>query len=383
MASKRFDVVIAGGGPAGSTAAYFLARAGLNVAVLDNAAFPRYKTCGGGIVFRAAKLLPFDIDPVIERRFNKIEVSLLSSRQQFEIIREEPIISMTMRDKFDNLLLNEAVKEGTVLVQEADITNLKKHKNIIEINTNTGTYKSEFLIAADGSLGSTAKKAGWQETRNLIPALECEVYLYKDKAKRLIDTTRFDFDLIPDGYAWVFPKKDHLSIGVLSMNRGHINLTGYFNRYLKFLGISNFEKIEKHGFVIPVKPRTDAFTRDRVILIGDVAGLADPITAEGISNAILSGKIAANAIIHGNHNPKKVEKIYAEELHRKILGDLAIGRKVAHLLYSYPKIRTLLFRFYGNKLTEAITQVFMNENSYHKIITNPVNYLKLLRIWNP
>jgi len=112
-------------------------------------------------------------------------------------------------------------------------------------------------------------------------------------------------------------------------------------------------------------------------------GFADPITAEGITFAILSGQIAANAIIKGKMEESLVYKHFHNELNQKILSELRIGRLLTKLVFINPTIRTNLFRFYGHKLTKSMTQIFMGKKSYKEVIRNPLNYLKLLRMWNP
>jgi len=162
-----------------------------------------------------------------------------------------------------------------------------------------------------------------------------------------------------------------------------MRLNEIFKRYLKLLGINSYNKIEKHGFVIPVSPRNDTFIKNRVLLVGDSAGFADPVTAEGISFAIQSGQIAANAITKGKMDEESIEKIFNAELDKKILSELRIGRILSNLVFINPLIRTNLFRFYGHKITKSMAQIFMGERSYKETIRNPVNYLKLLRFWNP
>lgn len=381
--NQTYDVAIAGGGPAGSSAALKLAGQGLKVALIEKAALPRYKTCGGGIVHRTFEYLPIDVSKSIENYCNTIEFYLNNSKQHFQFTSNKPIVSMTMRNNFDELLLSAACEAGANVYTECEVKDVQTNSNNINIRTNNGSISSKYLIAADGALSVVANKAGWKETRYLIPALEYEVYVDDNVLESFRKSARVDFDLIPDGYAWVFPKKDHLSIGVLRMNRKQTDFEDIFNSYLKLLGIKTCNKKEKHGFIIPVCPRKDTFMKNRVLLTGDVAGFADPVTAEGISFAILSGQIAANAIIKGDMEESLVNKHFHTELDQKILSELRIGRKLAKLVFTNPVIRTNLFRFYGHKLTKSMTQIFMGKKSYKEVVRNPLNYLKLLRIWNP
>lgn len=380
---QTYDVAIAGGGPAGSSAALKLAEQGLKVALIEKTLHPRYKTCGGGIVQRAFKYLPVDVSKAIENNCHTIEFNLNNSKQHFHFTSCKPIVSMTMRNNFDELLLSAACEAGANIITECEVKDVQTNSNNINIRTNNGSISSKYLIAADGALSVVANKAGWKETRYIIPALEYEVYVDDNTLESFSKSARFDFDILPDGYAWVFPKKDHLSIGILSMNRKRTIFADIFTNYLKLLRIKTYSKIEKHGFIIPVHPRKDTFMKNRVLLTGDVAGFADPVTAEGISFAILSGQIAANAIIKGDMEESLVHAHFHNELDQKILSELRIGRILSKLVYMNPVIRTNLFRFYGHKFTKSMTHIFLGKKSYKDIVRNPLNYLKLLRMWNP
>src|SRR4051812_26581186 len=113
---EEFDVAVVGAGPAGASAAHVLASHGISVAIVDKAKLPRYKTCGGGLLYRAVRALPVDIGPVSEREFRSIEMNL-SPRLRFEVRRAFPIVTMTMRDAFDHLLVEAAAAKGAEVLQ--------------------------------------------------------------------------------------------------------------------------------------------------------------------------------------------------------------------------------------------------------------------------
>lgn len=378
----KYDVIVVGSGPAGASAALHLAKHGVKVALLEKESLPRYKPCGGGIVYRAIRSLPVDIKEVVDRYCYSVEFHLLNSGLHYGYNRREPIVFMVMRDRFDNLIVEAAKEAGAEILTKCAVQEIKLNRSHVELRTSQSSFTTRFVIAADGALSSVARKTGWQETRHLIPALECEVSVDHQTFERYSQSARFDFDLIPDGYAWSFPKSNHLSLGVLSMNRGKINLNDMLKRYLRVLKIARIERIERHGFLIPVSPRKDTYIQKRVLLAGDAAGFADPITAEGISVAILSGQIAADAIVQGHFEENTVRLLFEAELQTKILADLNISKLLANFIYKSNKIRTTLFRLYGPKLVHAMTQVFLGEKSYKDLLRNPVNYLKLLKSGN-
>src|ERR1043165_10263952 len=110
----------------------------------------------------------------------------------------------------------------------------------------------------------------------------------------------------------MFPKRDHLSIGVGTTKRGAAHLPECYRRYLELLGIGTPLREERHGYLIPCRPREGMFAVPRVLFAGDAAGLADPVTAEGITAGILSGQLAARAILNGKFSDSVVKQIYRD-----------------------------------------------------------------------
>ncbi len=378
-----YDVIIAGSGPAGASAAYVLAKAGKRVLVLEKEILPRYKTCGGGLTFKGLNLIPFNITGIIERSCYTVNINDFEANVFILTKREKPVVSMTMRSELDYHLVKAAEKFGAEVKDRAEIKDINNLESNIEVvlEKNEEKFYSRFFIAADGVLSVAAKKYFGNSQRNLVPALEYEIYVAGDILSRFGNTPRFDFGIVPGGYGWVFPKKDHLSIGVLSMNMKNGNVNNYFSDYLKSLRIKKIEKWERHGFVIPLMYRK-TFAGNRILLIGDAAGFIDPITAEGISFAILSGQLAAEALIKGNMDPARVYKEYNEKISKNILPELKAGKVLAKFIYNYRKIRIWIVKLYGKKLSELMIDVVMGEKKYSELIKNPLNYFKLLFKWS-
>ena len=379
LISNIYDAVIVGSGPAGTAAAVALAKAGKKVLIIEKEALPRYKTCGGGLTFRSVKLIDSDISGIIERNCYTAEINDFEANISILTKREKPIVSMTMRSDLDYHLIKEAKKIGIEVKEKSELKVIAYLEDSIEItinNTNEKLY-TKFLIAADGALSKLAKKYFEEGKTKLIPALEYEIYVDNETLSYFCNTARFDFGIVPGGYGWVFPKKDHLSIGILSMKLKNGNLNNYFFKYLELLGIKKIIKTERHGFVIPLHFR-NKYAQNRILLTGDAAGFVDPITAEGISFALLSGQIAAESIIKGNFLPDNVCSRYNREISERILPELRAGRILSLFIYSYSRLRIWIIKLYGKKLGELITDVVMGDKKYSELIKNPSNYLKLL-----
>ncbi|SED51983.1 geranylgeranyl reductase family [Tenacibaculum sp. MAR_2010_89] len=369
---KHYDVAVIGSGPSGASTAFHLAKKGISTVIIEKETLPRYKTCGGGFVFRGRKNLPFEIDEVVEKEFHTVDI-YLGDKLHFKTHREDPTISMIMRDSFDNLITQKAKEFGATLLENHKLKGLSFEGNLITLETSQGNITANFVIAADGALSPTAKMAGWKEdTRKLIPALEYEVEVSDEDFERLSKEVRFDIDAIPYGYAWSFPKKNHLSIGVASARRTKINLKKFYQEYMETLGITNVISESQHGFQIPVSPRTDGFVKNNVFLIGDAAGFADPITAEGISNAIYSGKLAAEAIIESNKNNELAGKLYIEKIEENLLPEIKTGLWLSKWFYEQKTVRNILLKKFGQQFSEAMADVFHGDRSYPKDIKKTI-----------
>jgi len=374
---RCYDVAVIGAGPAGSSAALALAGRGLAVILLEKEKLPRYKTCGGGVLRRAYQLLPPGVEQVVERRFNSVQLNFIGTELTFTATRPEPVVYMTMRADLDCLLAREAEKAGANLIESCSATQLMVRDQFVEISTTGGDYRAKFVIAADGVHSATAKVGGWRELPALAPALEYEVYLSEEDFERFGKIPRFDFNTIEAGYAWVFPKRSHLSVGILSTRRVNTDLSSKLHSYLKQLGINRVQKIEKHGYLIPLMPRQEALGRGRILLVGDAAGLVDPVTAEGISHAIRSGQLAAAALTGCEFDVSRVSRHYQSLLETEILSELRAGRLLAKALYNCPWLRNRAFRANGQKLSDFVTAVVAGERSYANALKNPFNFLKL------
>ncbi|MGQ0554432.1 MAG: geranylgeranyl reductase family protein [Nitrospiraceae bacterium] len=376
--STTYDVIVVGSGPAGACAAWGLAKAGVAVAVIEKAALPRYKTCGGGIVGRAMQALPLDVRHVVEQDCHTAQLNFLPAGLSFTTHRPTPIVSMTMRDQFDFALLSAGQAAGAALHHQCAVERVSFHGDFVTVATNRGTMKTKFVIAADGAFSTVARTVGLADGRALIPALEYEVTVPPDQLDRFQNTARFDFDLLPHGYAWAFPKRQHFSIGVLSTRQRGTDLKRALARYLDLLGCGSVTQVERHGFVIPIRPRQGPFVDKRILLVGDAAGFADPVTGEGISFAIRSGLMAAQSLIDGRFEEESVRSEYTRSLTETILPELRAGRWLARLLYDCPRIRSWAFSRQGQRLCEVVTDVMTGKRTYRDLTFTPRTLLKLL-----
>ena len=158
----------------------------------------------------------------------------------------------------------------------------------------------------------------------------------------------------------------------------YVDLAACPRHSLERIGCGPLLAARRHGYVIPSRPRRNGFYRGRVLLAGDAAGLTDPITFEGISHALLSGRIAAQAVLDGDLDPSRSGKAYRAGLAREILPELRLAGALARLLYGPVGLRNRLFRRHGDRMVEAMTEVIAGRRTYREYLYSPRRYARLL-----
>ena len=373
------DVAVVGAGPAGATAALVLARAGVEVALLDRAPLPRDKTCGGGVVARALESLPPGVGIPVERRLGRVESRFADTGVAVIVERETPLVHMAMRAPLDLALAEAARAAGAALCAPCALGRVGLAPDHVQLETSRGLFRARFLVAADGATGPTARMAGWTEPLASVPALDAEVEVLPSVLARFADRARFDLGTPAGGYGWIFPKADHLSVGVGVFTRGAVRrrLRDELARYLHAVGLGEASVRRVRGAPIPVRPRRDP-ARGRVLLAGDAAGLADPLTGEGISLAILSGRLAAESLLAARLDARSAARVYVASLHRSILRDLRIARGLAWVLYGRPALARRLVPRLGQLAGEALTEVVAGRRTYRALVGSGRAWRRLL-----
>ena len=340
-------------------AAYHLAKGGQNVLLIEKAKIPRYKVCGGGLVWRARKFLPQDIPLQVEREFYQIDWKM-TPELEYTVTRDYPLVSMIMRDSFDAGLTEAASRAGAVIHDDEAFLSLEMEAQAIIIQTSRGRYRARHIVAADGVLSSVYRFLELKDLRTKIPAVEAEVLL-KDVRDRLFEKVIFDVTAIPRGYGWVFPKAHHLSIGVAAMPSSNASLNQCYSDYMSVLGLNgNVLEVKKYGFQIPLYPHRQ-LCHGRILFTGDAAGLADPLVAEGISHALFSGKWASDALLTDEENaPERYDRKVREILASQIRS----ARFLAMLFYDYPGVSRSVMKRKGEYITNYVSDIFAAERRY-------------------
>src|SRR6188508_2223007 len=274
---ESFDVIVVGAGPAGSTSAYFLAREGLSVLLLDRARFPRDKPCGGGVTGRAAALLPFSIEPVVEDVVDRLEIGLSYSRR-FERQSEKPLIYMTRRVMLDAILVERGREAGAVFRDGTKVTEVELREDDVVVETKDWTGTCRVVIGADGTNGIMARALGCEGARVHLVALEA------DLSYDIVDRNRYrgravlQLGAVPGGYGWIFPKGDHVNVGVGGWETEGPRLRSHLAGLLSGYGLDGGSLENVRGYRLPLRGAGDGLTNGRGLVVGDAAGLVDPLT---------------------------------------------------------------------------------------------------------
>jgi geranylgeranyl reductase family protein len=349
----------------------------VDVLLIEKSALPRVKVCGGGVVKRALRHLPDDVVLPVERECRRVSMRLLDGGFAHTVERPDTIVAMTMRAALDHHLASAAERSGARFISPCAVKSIERRGEHVEMSTSLGTVRADFVVVADGATGPCARMAGFDEALATIPALEAEVRVDDETLRTRADTAAFDFGgVVAGGYGWVFGKREHLSCGVLSMKRGSVHLRARLDAYLHAAGIRPLS-LEVRGYVIPMRPRAGGFARERVLLAGDAAGFADPVTAEGISLAMHSGEIAARAIIE-QPDARAVERAHGRMLRREIGAELRVARIVANIVYDRPRLAQRLFQHAGVNLCEAMTGVSLGDRGYRGLLMSPRAWTRLV-----
>jgi len=361
------DILIAGAGPAGCAAAYDLARTGRRVLLLDRRNFPRPKACACGLTRKTLAALRYSVEPIIERVCKEIVLQPADASETLRIRTRIPICAMAVRERFDAFCLGQTLAAGVAFKKIESILALRELPMHIELDIATAngleTLTAPVLIGADGSNGQTRRLAHHQAepawfTRGF--ALEATIpYAALPSplpAGIAPHDLIFDFAPLPGGYGWLFPKRDHINIGVgafapQATGESHLKLVTrellahYIHQKLG-LDLAALSSLDTHITGQHLGMGGHTYTpRGRVLLTGDAAGLVDPLTGEGIHSAIVSGQAAAAAILS---NTADVAAAYARHLH-PLQQTLAFSHRAARHFYATPErgfrvMRTPLLR---------------------------------------
>jgi geranylgeranyl reductase family protein len=336
----RYDVAVIGAGPAGSVTAIHLARAGARVLLVDKARFPRDKPCGGGLTLRAVRELPVDPGPVVEHEVDRMAFRL-GWRSRFERRgKRGPFVLMTQRRRLDQYLVEQAVEAGAEFRDGVKVSVPTDREQGLSVTIDGDEIRPEVLVGADGANGTTARALGLGGPITHGVAYEGNAP-FDDRYRNL---AVIELGAIPGGYGWVFPKGDHVNVGVGGWESEGPRLRDHLGELCRRHGLDADALESVRGHRLPLRRGGFVPARGRALLVGDAAGLVDPLTGDGMYEAFVSARLASGAILDVLAGRAETVEPYRAGL-AEALGPLAKaswGAKLA--LDRYPRTTFALAR---------------------------------------
>jgi geranylgeranyl reductase family protein len=358
---ERFDAIVVGAGPAGSTAAYRLSRAGVRVLLLDRERFPRDKPCGGGLTYRAVRQLPVSVDPVVEDVVDRFELGFRYG-SRFERGGDGPLVLMTQRRRLDAHLASEAAGAGADFRDGMRVTAIEQGESEATVRFYGTSASAPVVIGADGVNGLTARTLGLGERRRHGVALEGNVSYTHAREERWRGRAVVELGVVPGGYAWVFPKGDHVNVGVGGWESEGPRLREHLERACAEYGLSSSLLEGLRGYRLPMRRPGEEAAQGRVLLVGDAAGLVDPLSGDGIYEALVSARLAAESAVELLEGDDRAAEGYGRKLDAALARTLAASWKAKLAIERAPR---LVFGVARLPLVWGFTAAFLRGDLAH------------------
>jgi len=334
---QRCDAVVVGAGPAGAVTALCLARAGARVALVDKRRFPRDKACGDLIGPRGVRLLA-DLGLVLPGARRAGDMIVIAPNGSRALLPALPGVDYAghalaiTRQRFDATLVDAAVAAGAAMIHER-VVGLDGSR----VHLAGGDHlTADVIVGADGAMSQIAEAAGLVDDRHTLWGFALRSYV--DTPVELPYIVLWEpqrWQLFP-GYGWVFPTADGganvgLGLAVGAHRQDARRASEYFREFLRYAA---------HEGLLPVAGGGDRLggwlkmgavgtdpARGNVLLVGDAAGLINPLQGEGIAQAMASGRAAAAAIVAG---PAAAAERYRAALwamtgHQRVNASVQVG----------------------------------------------------------
>ena len=348
---RTCDVVVVGAGPSGVAAAVELVRAGRSVTVVDKATFPRDKCCGDGLTTLALRELEFlGLDPSTIDGWQDVHAAWLRSPDGREIELPLPetglYAAVCPREQLDAALVDLARAAGAEVFEATAVKTVDAGDESVQLTLDgphVSSITARYVIAADGMWSPVRKALGVGE-----PGYRGEWHAFRQyvrgvtgpAAERLI--VWFEPDLLP-GYAWSFPlpgNRANVGFGVLRDGTRRVQEMGPLWRDLlsrphvvEALGPD--AELEGRHTAWPIPARIDRLplAHGRALFVGDAAAATDVMTGEGIGQALLTGRLAAEAIVAGGAlRPELVRARYERLVRDELFADHRMAARLGHVL---------------------------------------------------
>ena len=368
------DVAIIGGGASGTTTAFHLADKNKTVCILEKNSSSTERACGGGMSAAVQNWFPFNLLPIVDEVITSVEFSWNNADKVVAELSGSSPFWIVKREKLDLFLLDKALNSGCDLLTSFNVVDIKKNSNIWKITALDGRQlEAKAVVIADGS------QSPWPKTFNLGPKKQNFASTFSGRINRKgnlrSETARFEFGLVRNGFAWAFPLKNGVNIGMGTFLdiKDSIPVEEILKSFLPGLGFDPSEVIGQKT-KLRIWNGHSNLNGDGILLVGDAASLCDPFLAEGLRPALMSGYEAAKSLIYWlDGNVNSLDE-YTKAMRTNWGNSMAWGKRIAQVFYRFPKVGYQL----GVKrptAPERIAQILSGAMSYEDIAKRVIKRL--------
>ncbi len=382
----KYDVIVVGAGPAGSFSALKLAEKGMNTLLIEERSRDRYKPCGGGICIRCLKIVGDPPAEVVERDVKK--ETLYTKNKKFSVSCSElggKKGIMVYRNKFDSWLIDRAEAKGVEVLDKSKVDSIKLNEGVAVKLEGGQEYKADILVGAWGASSYLYKFIGVTQP-NYYTSISQELEFPSSLIEEKINGPEifWDGDITTNGYFWIFPKKEGISLGFTEKTK---NVEGIKQKFIKIILTHPIISEKLKGFKEKVmdgksvyrhlvaENYLDKFHGDHFLLVGEAAGLVNPLTREGIYYALKSAELAVSVIGESNNSEKDLGR-YTELCYSELINnDLKYSKKMAKMMYGHKPQ-------FHDRIMDAMLEMTEEDNEIKSIMENMFSSSDYSHIYN-
>jgi geranylgeranyl reductase family protein len=350
------------------------------VLLLDRAKYPRVKPCGGGVTARCFEQAPVDLTPVVERVIDRVRFSFrLGNFMDYEY--PKTLVYMTQRDRLDAFLAENAAASGATFMDATPLRELTLSKDGARIATARDVFEADVVIGADGANGIVARAAGLQPVVEPPVALEANFpYRTESEKEAWSDVLALELGSMEGGYGWDFPKSDHHNVGCGGWKDVGGKLRDHLASLRHHYGLDANAMINLRGHHLPTRTDGRPITAGRVLLVGDAAGLVDPMSGEGIYAAFVSGRLAAGVVRRFLDNKEPDLYPYEAAVERELMGEIRAAGVLRDAYHFTPRPCYWALQR-SEALRRSMCQLITGEKTYDGFLKQLGPLSRVLSFW--